>query len=114
MYLQTFIQMRTTKSEEIRQKIDLKKDVIETWMKENNVPDDMKKEIMKNINKKLEEDKDADLENLFNVLPGYMKNSLKHHLCFKILSQVCFSTSLSHSLKYLYVYYFLKKKILTT
>ncbi|KAI5331643.1 hypothetical protein L3X38_021769 [Prunus dulcis] len=85
--VQTFIQMRTTKSEEIRQKIDLKKDVIETWMKKNDIHDDMKKEIMKNINKKWEEDKDGVLENIFNVLPDYTKKSLKYELCLKILSQ---------------------------
>ncbi|CAB4306977.1 unnamed protein product [Prunus armeniaca] len=85
--VQTFIQMRTTKSEEIRQKIDLKKDVIETWMNKNDIPDGMKKEIMKNINKKWEEDKDGVLENIFNVLPDYTKKSLKYELCLKILSQ---------------------------
>ncbi|VVA37016.1 PREDICTED: cyclic [Prunus dulcis] len=86
--IQTFIQMRTTRSEEIRKKIELKKGDIEEWMKKYHIDDQKKDEIMKNINKKLEEDKDSELENLFNVLPGYMKKYLKHLLCFKTLSQV--------------------------
>ncbi|KAL6282751.1 hypothetical protein ACE6H2_013680 [Prunus campanulata] len=85
--VQTFIQMRTTKSEERRRKIDSKKEAIETWMNKNDIPDDMKKEIMKNINKKWDEDKDGVLESLFNVLPDYEKKSLKYVLCLKILSQ---------------------------
>ncbi|BFG37705.1 hypothetical protein CerSpe_239790 [Prunus speciosa] len=86
--VQTFIQMKTTKSSVIRKKIKLKEQDIEAWMAKNCIPDDMKKEIMKNINKKLEEDKDADLENLFNVLPWYTKKCLKRVLCFNVLSKV--------------------------
>ncbi|XP_021802865.1 cyclic nucleotide-gated ion channel 1-like [Prunus avium] len=86
--VQTFIQMRTTQSEESRKKIKSKEGEIDTWMKKYDIGDGMKKEIMKIIHKKLEEDKDADLENLFNVLPGYMKKYLKHHLCSNFLSQV--------------------------
>ncbi|BBN67291.1 cyclic nucleotide gated channel 1, partial [Prunus dulcis] len=72
--VQIFIQMETTKSEklkrknffnQIKQKIELKGPAIEAWMAKNGIPDDMKKEIMENINQKLKEDKDADLENLF-------------------------------------------------
>ena len=107
MYRQIFIQMETTKSEklkrknyfnQIKQKIELKGPAIEAWMAKNGIPDDMKKEIMENINQKLKEDKDADLENLFNVLPWYTKKSLKRFLCLNILSQVSLSLSLSLSL----------------
>ncbi|KAH0992612.1 hypothetical protein GBA52_004095 [Prunus armeniaca] len=85
--VQTFIQLTTTKSEEIRQKIKKKEIVWETWMDKNRVPEELKKEIKKNIHKKLEKDKDADLENLFDVLPWYTKKILKRHLCWDILSQ---------------------------
>ncbi|XP_021803011.1 cyclic nucleotide-gated ion channel 1-like, partial [Prunus avium] len=88
--VQTFIQLTTTKSEDIRQKIKIKEQVLETWMEKNHVPEDLKKEIMKNIHQKLEKDKDADLENLFDVLPWYTKKILKRHLCWDILSQVQF------------------------
>ncbi|KAL6282758.1 hypothetical protein ACE6H2_013687 [Prunus campanulata] len=89
--VQTFIQMRTTQSEEIRKKIELKKEATDTWMEKNAIPDDKRKEIRKMIKRSdrhLEEDKDAVLENLFNVVPGYMQKFLKHFLCFKILEEV--------------------------
>ncbi|VVA34052.1 PREDICTED: cyclic [Prunus dulcis] len=88
--VQTFIQLTTTKSEEIRQKIKKKELVWETWMDKNRVPEELKKEIKKNIHKKLEKDKDADLENIFDVLHWYTKKILKRHLCWDILSQVQF------------------------
>ncbi|CAB4293451.1 unnamed protein product [Prunus armeniaca] len=88
--VQTFIQLTTTKSEDIRQKIKTKEQVLEKWMEKNHVHENLKKEIMKNIRQKLEKDKDADLENLFDVLPWHTKKSLKRHLCWDILSQVQF------------------------
>ncbi|PQP92229.1 cyclic nucleotide-gated ion channel 1 isoform X2 [Prunus yedoensis var. nudiflora] len=91
-----FIQMETTKSEKLREHIDMDKEAqkiklkqrkIEKWMEKVGIPDDLKKEII-NINPNLEEDKDADLENLFNCVPWYMKKSLKQLLGLNILSQV--------------------------
>ncbi|PQQ00561.1 cyclic nucleotide-gated ion channel 1-like [Prunus yedoensis var. nudiflora] len=86
----TFIQLTTTKSEDIRQKIKIKEEVLEKWMEKNNVPEDLKKEIMKNIHQTLKKDKDADLGNLFDVLPRYTRKILKRHLCWDILSEVQF------------------------
>ncbi|CAB4306971.1 unnamed protein product [Prunus armeniaca] len=94
--VQAFIQMETTKSEKLREHIDMDKEAqkiikkqqkIENWMEKVGIPDDLKKEII-NINPNLEEDKDADLENLFNCLPWYMKKSLTQLLGLNILSQV--------------------------
>ncbi|KAI5331642.1 hypothetical protein L3X38_021768 [Prunus dulcis] len=82
--VQTYIHMRTTKSDELKRNIKL----IEQWMDKHRIPDDMKKEIMNNVNQKLEEGEDADLETLFNVLPWYTKKFLKQFLCLNILSQV--------------------------
>ncbi|XP_021816227.1 cyclic nucleotide-gated ion channel 1-like isoform X1 [Prunus avium] len=89
--VQTFIQMRTTQSEEIRKKIEFKKEATDMWMEKNAIPDDKRKEIRKMIKRSdrhLEGDKDAVLENLFNVVPGYMQKFLKHFLCMKILKEV--------------------------
>lgn len=52
------------------------------------LPNDIKKEIRRNIKQKLEENKDADLENLFSILPTYTKTCLKRFLCMKILRKV--------------------------
>ncbi|XP_020411522.1 cyclic nucleotide-gated ion channel 1-like [Prunus persica] len=94
--VQTFIQLTTTKSEEIRQKIKKREQVWGTWMEENRVPEDLKKEIMKNIHKKLGKDKDANLENLFNVLPWNTKKFLKRRLFFDILSEVKLLKDMDH------------------
>lgn len=77
----------------------LKEKDIERWMDKNELPDDMKKEIKKNIKQKLEENKDADLENLFNILPWHTKKYLKRVLCMNTLNKVCSqSLFLSHSI----------------
>ncbi|KAL6206449.1 hypothetical protein ACLB2K_023697 [Fragaria x ananassa] len=86
--VQTFISMETQRWEEIRNKIQLKERDILGWMERNDLPDDMKKQIMKNINDKLEENKDADLENIFSILPVYTKKFLKRFLCMKTLKKV--------------------------
>ncbi|KAL6198503.1 hypothetical protein ACLB2K_028292 [Fragaria x ananassa] len=86
--VQTFISMETQRWEEIRNKIQLKERDILGWMERNDLPDDMKKQIMKNINDKLVENKDADLENIFSILPVYTKKFLKRLLCMKTLKKV--------------------------
>ncbi|XP_040368995.1 cyclic nucleotide-gated ion channel 1 [Rosa chinensis] len=86
--VQTFMSMEAQRWEVIRNKMLLKEKDIERWMDRNELPDDMKKEIKKNITQKLEENKDSDLENLFNILPWYTKKYLKRVLCMDILKKV--------------------------
>lgn len=106
MVKQTFISMETQRWEEIRNKIQLKERDILGWMERNDLPDDMKKQIMKNINDKLEENKDADLENIFSILPVYTKKFLKRFLCMKTLKKVCPKTlSLSQHVANSAIYY---------
>lgn len=86
--VQVYMQRATTRSEEVREKIQTKKNDIERWMEKNGLQDDMKEEIMKNIKKKLEEDINADLEDLFSILPWYTKKVLKRVLCMDTLRKV--------------------------
>ncbi|CAN6564748.1 unnamed protein product [Malus baccata var. baccata] len=86
--VQTFMQLATTRSEDIRQKIKMKERRIEDWMVNNHLPEDLKKEIKKNVKQKLKENKDADLENLFSILPGYTKKPLKRFLFMDTLRTV--------------------------
>jgi cyclic nucleotide gated channel len=85
------MQRATTRSEEVREKIQTKKNDIERWMDKNGLQDDMKEEIMKNVKEKLEEDINADLEDLFSILPWYTKKALKRVLCMDTLRKVCSS-----------------------
>ncbi|KAM5574739.1 cyclic nucleotide-gated ion channel 1-like [Rosa sericea] len=86
--VQLYMARGTTRVEEVREKIQTKKNDIEKWMEKNGLQDDMKEEIMKNIKQKLEEDINADLENLFCVLPWYTKKALKRVLCMSTLRKV--------------------------
>ncbi|KAM2031099.1 hypothetical protein FF2_041649 [Malus domestica] len=86
--VQTFMQLATTRSEDIRQKIKMKERQIEEWMVKNDLPEDLKKEIKKNVKQKLKENKDADLENLFSILPWYTKKALKRFLFMSTLRTV--------------------------
>ncbi|XP_061998352.1 cyclic nucleotide-gated ion channel 1-like isoform X2 [Rosa rugosa] len=86
--VQLYMARAITRAEEVREKIQTKKNDIEKWMENNDLQDDMKEEIMKNIKKKLEEDINADLENLFSVLPWYTKKALKRVLCMSALRKM--------------------------
>ncbi|PRQ60441.1 putative ion channel, cNMP-binding protein [Rosa chinensis] len=86
--VQLYMARATTRAEEVGEKIQTKKNDIEKWMEKNGLQDDMKEEIMKNIKQKLEEDINADLENLFSVLPWYTKKALKRVLCMSTLRKV--------------------------
>lgn len=67
----------------------MKERQIEEWMVKNDLPEDLEKEIKKNIKQKLKENKDADLENLFSILPWYTKKPLKRFLFMSTLRTVC-------------------------
>ncbi|KAM5557673.1 hypothetical protein ABKV19_024838 [Rosa sericea] len=91
--VQTLMQFETTKWEEIRRKIEMKRLDLDVWMERNKIPNELKKKIIKSIKKKLEEDKDANLENLFSILPWDTRKDLKRFLCVNALRNVCFSTT---------------------
>ncbi|KAM1232303.1 hypothetical protein ACFX13_042872 [Malus domestica] len=84
--VQTFMQLATIKSEEIRRKMKDRK--IEEWMDKNAIPGHLKQKIKKNIKQKLKENKDADLENLISILPWYTMKPLKRLLCMNTLRTV--------------------------
>ncbi|XP_034221179.1 cyclic nucleotide-gated ion channel 1-like isoform X2 [Prunus dulcis] len=86
--VQTYIQLATTKSEEICQKMMMKDLEIQLWMSRNGLPNDMKTVIMKNVKQRLEQDKDADVENLFSILSRNNRKSIKRHLCMNTLKKV--------------------------
>ncbi|PQP93095.1 hypothetical protein Pyn_14016 [Prunus yedoensis var. nudiflora] len=86
--VQTYIQLATTKSENICQKMAMKDLDIQLWMSRNGLPEDMKTVIMKNVKKRLEQDKDADVENMFSLLSQNNKKSIKRYLCMDTLKKV--------------------------
>ncbi|KAL6132181.1 hypothetical protein ACLB2K_070552 [Fragaria x ananassa] len=85
---QTFMSMETEKSEEIRRKIKSKEQDMKVWMEKNRLPKNLRKEIMVKIREQLEQDKNADVENLFSILPSATKKWLKRVLCMSTLRKV--------------------------
>lgn len=67
------MQLTTTKSEEIRQKMMMKELEIQWWMARNRLPNDMKTVIIEKVIEKLEENKDVDVENLLYYSPKGQK-----------------------------------------
>ncbi|PRQ60432.1 putative potassium channel, voltage-dependent, EAG/ELK/ERG [Rosa chinensis] len=88
MYRLTYIQLATTKSEEIRQKMIMKELEIQWWMSRNHLPNDMKTVIIENVRQKLEENKDVHVENLLSILPGKDRRSIQRLLCMDSLKKV--------------------------
>ncbi|CAL8162306.1 unnamed protein product [Prunus armeniaca] len=86
--VQTYIQLATTKSENICQKMAMKDLEIQLWMSRNGLPEDMKTVIMKNVKQRLEQDKDADVENMFSILSQNNRKSIKRYLCMDTLKKV--------------------------
>lgn len=90
--------MQTTKVEEIRQKMIVTERDLQSWMTRKRVPQKLQEVIIKNIKQKLEDNKDANLENLFAVLPWDTKKALKRHLCLDALQEVYIAQTLCPSL----------------
>ncbi|KAL5539784.1 hypothetical protein UlMin_045850 [Ulmus minor] len=61
----------------------------ELWISENQIPYDLKKNIMPYLRLRLEEgNKEVDVVNILHVLPSSLRTSIKKHLCSDILIKV--------------------------
>ncbi|KAM5576971.1 cyclic nucleotide-gated ion channel 1-like [Rosa sericea] len=85
--VQTFISMETEKSEGRRIKLSSTKADIQLWMHRNGLTEETKKKINEIVGKEWEKIKDADLENIFSILHGKIRTSLKQFLCRETLSK---------------------------
>lgn len=83
---QTYMQLATTRSEEIRRKMILKEIDIELWISKNDLPQNINEEIMQSVKDILEGDKDANVESL--LLNVRKKSNIKRHLCLDMLKRV--------------------------
>ncbi|XP_015878201.3 cyclic nucleotide-gated ion channel 1-like [Ziziphus jujuba] len=78
--LQTYMQLATTRSEEIRQKLKTKEPEIDLWISSNGLPQNKRSAVMQQILSTLEHDKDVDVENLLHFLPLDHKEITKGNL----------------------------------
>ncbi|XP_048325807.2 cyclic nucleotide-gated ion channel 1 isoform X1 [Ziziphus jujuba] len=75
--LQTYMQLATARSEEIRQKMKTKEPEIDLWISSSGIPENEKTVVMQQIQYALEHEKDVDFENLLRHLSLYHKDSLR-------------------------------------
>ncbi|KAH7538177.1 hypothetical protein FEM48_Zijuj03G0171300 [Ziziphus jujuba var. spinosa] len=87
--IQLYMQLATTRSEEVRRKMKSKMLDIDMWIEKNNLPKHLRPVIVEKVQHKLEkENRDIDVQNLFSLLPPVHRVNIKRHLCIKILRKV--------------------------
>ena len=79
------MQLATQRSEDIIQNVKFKERDVDLWIHRNELPHDIKKEIMYNITPILEEKKDVDAEKLLPHLPLELRKKIKNYLCKPLL-----------------------------
>ena len=82
------MQLATQRSEDIIQNVKFKERDVDLWIHRNDLPRDIKKEIMYNITPILEEKKDVDVEKLLPHLHWELRKKIKDHLCKPLLRKV--------------------------
>ncbi|KAG6715365.1 cyclic nucleotide-gated ion channel 1-like [Carya illinoinensis] len=97
--VQTYIQLTTARSEEVIQKMKIKKRDIDLWIKRNNLDDDIKPHIMPNILRVLEQNIDVDAQNPLPHLPIEIRRDIRSHLCLPMLKKVPMLQSEQHMLQ---------------
>ncbi|XP_062120210.1 cyclic nucleotide-gated ion channel 1-like isoform X2 [Humulus lupulus] len=86
--LQTYMQLATTRSEEIGEKMKLKEREVEIWIEKRGLPMEEKTSIMQKVKQKLKENKEVDVENLLSILPFEDRKRIKLLLCLPLLRKV--------------------------
>lgn len=82
------MQLATTRSEEIRQKLKTKEPEIDLWISSNGLPQNKRSAVMQQILSTLEHDKDVDVENLLHFLPLDHKEITKGNLTLDEIQKV--------------------------
>ncbi|XP_059435141.1 cyclic nucleotide-gated ion channel 1-like [Corylus avellana] len=86
--VQTYRQLATERSEEIIQNMKVKEREIDLWIDRNKLPGCMKKEIMPNVQRMLEQKKEVDVQNLLSHLPSELARKIKRYICLPMLKKV--------------------------
>lgn len=86
--LQTYMQLTTERSEEVIQKMKLKERDIELWITRNELDDNLRRQIMPNIQRIYEQNMDVDAHNPLPHLPMELRKDIKRYLCLPLLKKV--------------------------
>ena len=97
---QIYMQLKTSRSEEVRIKMKSKKrrkqkEKIDIWCSKHKVSKKMRSLIVEDMNGRFKEDEDVYLENLLPNLPGNFQSEVKQHICLKRLKEVSSFTSIN-------------------
>ncbi|XP_075672633.1 cyclic nucleotide-gated ion channel 1-like [Castanea sativa] len=97
--LQMYMQWTATKSvknwDKVRKKMKSSKrqkqqKTMRSWISQRAFNDTIKREIIRNIDQRFEEDEDVYVENLIPDLPPELQNNVKRHLCLDLLKNLKF------------------------
>ncbi|XP_041010064.1 cyclic nucleotide-gated ion channel 1-like [Juglans microcarpa x Juglans regia] len=86
--VQTYMQLTTERSEEVIQKMKIKERHIDLWITRNGLDDNLRRQIMPNIQRILEQDMDVDAQNPLPHLPIALRKDIKRYLCLPLLKKV--------------------------
>lgn len=82
-----FAQERLKKLE-FKEKMRMLNPDIDMWLYKNDLPPQLKEGIKENVQKRIEENKDVDVENILSILPFKHKRPVLHHLRMASLRRV--------------------------
>ncbi|XP_042979404.1 cyclic nucleotide-gated ion channel 1-like [Carya illinoinensis] len=86
--VQTYMQLTTERSEEVIQKMKIKERDIDLWITRNGLDDNLRRQIMPNIQRILEQNMDVDAKNPLPHLPIELRKDIKRYLCLPLLKKV--------------------------
>ena len=93
LYAQTYLQLETTRSEELEEKMKLKERDLELWMSHRLLPENLRKRIRRYEQYKWQKTRGVDEENVICNLPKDLRRDVKRHLCLALLRRVSSSAS---------------------
>ncbi|XP_062000395.1 cyclic nucleotide-gated ion channel 1-like [Rosa rugosa] len=87
--LQTYLQFGTTRAEEIRRRTKTKDLEVDLWLSRKGIPNKvLKKLIMQTVERRIEENKDVQVENILSLLPVRHSNLIRHYMRLATLKKV--------------------------
>ncbi|KAM5585031.1 cyclic nucleotide-gated ion channel 1 [Rosa sericea] len=86
--LQTYLQFGTTRAEEIRRRTKTKDLEVDLWLSRKGIPKVLKELIMQTVERRIEENKDVQVENILSLLPVRHSNFIKRYMRLATLRKV--------------------------
>lgn len=82
------MQFATTQAEEIRRRTKTKDLEVDLWLSRKGIPKVLKELIMRTVERRIEENKDVQVENILTLLPVRHSNYIKRYMRLATLKKV--------------------------